>query len=196
MISRLQPWRSCKLEKFRKRPSVGGKITNHVLTLTLILVLPRRSRQSHVRRFPAVPNFPDLTREQEDAFDKVIDDFIRAESSPRKDTAARDALDRLPPEAIYALIRGLNRTPPLESTKPAYGLAKKIAVILVASKTGLLSGMKRGGKEPRKQQFREDEAKFDKIVDDFIEYDLVASAPEEKAVGLASCHRASRAIRG
>lgn len=152
-----------------------------LLTLTLVLVLPGAAPEKSRPPLPAVPNFPDLTREQEDAFDKIIDDFIRADAGQLKGEAkdrARDDFERLPSESIYALIRGLNRAALLDSPRPAQAMAKKTAAILRSSTDiGLLEFAHEniGAKEPRKlpkMPSAEEEAKFDKIVDAFIQYDL------------------------
>jgi hypothetical protein len=151
-----------------------------LLTVTLIVLLPAAAPDK-TRRIPGVPNFPDLTREQDDAFDRIIDNVIRAESGllkPDEAQKARDELDKLPPEAIFALIRGLNRTPPLETSRAAQVLAKKTAAVLRSTTdVGLLEFAHEniGAKEPRKEPKKpsaEQEKKFDQIVDAFIEADL------------------------
>ena len=110
-----------------------------LLILTLILVLPGAAPEKSPASRPAipgVPDFPDLTREQEDAFDKIVDDFIRVESGLLKGAEAdkaRDEFQRLPAEAIYALIRGLNRAAALESPSAPPAAAKKTVAILTSS---------------------------------------------------------------
>lgn len=155
-----------------------------LLALTLVVVLPAAAPEKSVaspKSHPFAPSLPDLTREQEDAFDLIIDNFIRAESGVLKEADAERArveFRRLPPESVFALIRGLNRTYVLESTRPATGIGKKLAAVLGASSDVSLLDFAHeniGAREPRKEPKKpsaEVEAKYDRIIDAFIEFDL------------------------
>src|SRR5437899_2966542 len=71
---------------------------------------------------PFAPSLPETTKEEEDRFDKVIDRFILADtgklSGPETKKAMED-LDKLPPESIFALIRGMNKAAKIDHSCPA-----------------------------------------------------------------------------
>jgi hypothetical protein len=86
---------------------------------------------------PFAPSLPLLTDEEEAKLDDVIDRFIRTDAGLVRDEAARQAarraFDALGPEAILALIRGLNRAAKIEHSCPAVVIAKKLTRMLRAS---------------------------------------------------------------
>jgi hypothetical protein len=86
---------------------------------------------------PLAPSLPKLTAEEEDKIDGIIDRFmqydigtLRGEEGAR----AKKEFDALQPEAIPALIRGLNRAAKLEHSCPATVIAKKLNGMLMTSK--------------------------------------------------------------
>jgi hypothetical protein len=85
---------------------------------------------------PLAPSLPLLTEEEEDRLDEIIDRFIDADlgrlagEDARK--AARD-FDKLGPEAIPALIRGLNKAAKIEGSCPAVLIARKLSRMLAAT---------------------------------------------------------------
>src|SRR5947209_1461910 len=106
------------------------------LTIAFILLLPAAEPDAETARkpHPFAPSLPDLTDEEEAQFDQVIDQFVLAHIGKLKGDDARkavDALAELPPEAIFALLRGLNRAAAKETTRPAtFPMGKKVAALL------------------------------------------------------------------
>ncbi len=82
------------------------------------------------RPHPFAPSLPETTSEEEKRFDQIIDRFILADtgrlSGPEAQQAIRD-FDRLPPEAVFALIRGLNRAAAIDHSCPALQISKRLA---------------------------------------------------------------------
>jgi hypothetical protein len=76
------------------------------------------------------PSLPETTDEEEKRYDQIIDRFILADTGrltgPEAQQAIRD-FDRLPPQAIFALIRGLNKAAAIDHSCPALQISKKIA---------------------------------------------------------------------
>jgi hypothetical protein len=82
---------------------------------------------------PFAPSLPELTEKQEAEFDKIVDDFIQYDVGALKGEEGKRALlafKTLPPEAIFALIRGLNKAAAIEDSCPAVVIGKKINAIL------------------------------------------------------------------
>jgi hypothetical protein len=106
------------------------------LTLTLCLGLPsalpadtRETRKPN----PFAPSLPQLTDEEEDAIDRVIDRFILYDTGRLRGAEGKKALadfQKLGIDAIFGLIRGLNRAAKIEASCPALTIAKKIASLL------------------------------------------------------------------
>src|SRR5262249_13843361 len=85
---------------------------------------------------PLAPSLPLLTDEEEDQLDKIIGRFVKADIGElRGDDAqrARKDFDKLGPEAIPALIRGLNEAAQIEGSCPAVLIAKKLRRLLAFS---------------------------------------------------------------
>jgi len=108
------------------------------LTLTLALGLTAgaepqdrtESGRTPPKPHPLAPNLPATSDEDEERFDKIIDRFILYDTGKLSGREARKALEdfqRLPPEAIFALIRGLNRAAAINDSCPALVIAKRIA---------------------------------------------------------------------
>src|SRR5579859_6063091 len=105
------------------------------MTLTLVAVLgadvPAKSESTR-KPHPFAPSLRELSEEEEAAFDQIIDDFIRQDTGALKGTEGEKALEKfrkLPPGAIFALIRGLNRTSALPTTHSAGVIGTKIAAM-------------------------------------------------------------------
>ena len=78
---------------------------------------------------PLAPSLRATTDDDEDKFDKIIDRFIQYDTGQLKGPEAKKALEdfmRLPPEAVFALIRGLNRAAAIDHSCPALVFAKRI----------------------------------------------------------------------
>src|SRR5579871_1210615 len=79
---------------------------------------------------PFAPSLPETTKQEEDKFDKIIDRFILADTGKIKGDEAKQAMEdfrKLPPESVFALIRGLNRAAKINDSCPALVIAKRIA---------------------------------------------------------------------
>jgi hypothetical protein len=107
-------------------------MTTTFLTLALAAVLsadPDTPRKPN----PLAPSLPLLTDEEEDKLDAVIDRFIEADVGKLRGDAYKDAvraLEKLGPEAIPALIRGLNKAATIEGSCPALVIANKLSKML------------------------------------------------------------------
>jgi hypothetical protein len=87
-------------------------------------------------RSPYAPSLPRLTDAEEQKLDDIIDRFVRQDIGVLKGEEARQAIkdfSALKPEAIPALIRGLNRTAKIEHSCPCVMIAKKLERLLLAS---------------------------------------------------------------
>jgi hypothetical protein len=73
------------------------------------------------------------TPAEEEKLDKVIDNFIQYDTGARRNTAALNELNSLGPEAIPALIRGLNKCAKSGYSCPTASIAKKLKQLLLAS---------------------------------------------------------------
>jgi hypothetical protein len=85
---------------------------------------------------PFAPSLPSLTKEEEANLDSIIDRFILVDTGRLGGNEGRQALrdfEKLGPEAIPALIRGLNRSAKIEHSCPAVTIAKKLNRMLLAS---------------------------------------------------------------
>ena len=79
---------------------------------------------------PLAPSLKATTESDEDKFDKVIDRFIEYDTGKLKGPEAKKALEdfmKLPPEAVFALIRGLNRAAAINDSCPALVIARRVA---------------------------------------------------------------------
>ncbi len=85
---------------------------------------------------PLAPSLPQLTADEEDKIDDVVNHFIQYDIGQLRGEEGRKTkkeFDALQPEAIPALIRGLNRAAKLEFSCPATVIAKKLNGMLMAS---------------------------------------------------------------
>jgi hypothetical protein len=85
---------------------------------------------------PLAPSLPLLTDEEEERLDAIINRFIEADTGqtpgPEYARALRD-LEKLGPEAIPALVRGLNRAAGVAYSCPTATIAAKLRKMLMAS---------------------------------------------------------------
>src|SRR5438309_7500923 len=111
-----------------------------LLTLTAVLMLanePAVQTETARKPNPFAPSLPQLSDEEENQLDQTIDRFIDYESGKVRGPDAKKVLadfQKLRPEAIPALIRGLNRAAKIEHSCPAVIIAKKLARMLHATK--------------------------------------------------------------
>src|SRR5438105_1484227 len=99
-------------------------MTPTLLTLTVVLVLsgePPTGNETPPQPNPLAPSLPLLTDEEENRIEQTIDRFIAAESGKLRGAEAKKAqndFQKLGPEAIPSLIRGLNRAAKIEHSCP------------------------------------------------------------------------------
>src|SRR4051794_7670737 len=114
-------------------------MTPSILTLSLVFLLaadaPPRSEKPREAN-PFAPSLPLLTDEEEDALDQIIDRFIQFDIAKLKGAEGKKALtdfQKLGPEAIPALLRGLNKAGNIEASCPVVTIAKKLGLLLSGS---------------------------------------------------------------
>jgi hypothetical protein len=111
-----------------------------LLTLTLALAYPAdppKDLETPRKPNPLAPSLRELTEEEEKAVDEVIDRFIQYDSGQLKDADGKKVVrdfQQLGPDAIPALIRGLNRAARIDHSCPAVTIARKLAKMLRGSK--------------------------------------------------------------
>jgi hypothetical protein len=112
-----------------------------LLTLSLAVLaagqVPADKTDKTPRRpSPLAPSLPELTREEEQQLDKIIDRFMLADIGVIAGDEARAAVRdfaRLGPESIPALIRGVNRAAMIEHSCPVVVIAQKLQKMLLSS---------------------------------------------------------------
>jgi hypothetical protein len=113
----------------------------NAILLTLALAVPAAGddpidKAVPRRPSPLAPSLPELTREEEEKLDRIIDRFMLYDIGRLQGEDARMALrdfQKLGPEAIPALIRGLNRAAMIEHSCPVVVIAQKLQKLLLAS---------------------------------------------------------------
>jgi hypothetical protein len=88
------------------------------------------------KRSPYAPSLPYLTKEEEDKLDKIVDRFMEYDIGRLQGREGAKALKEfkdLGPEAIPALVRGLNRAAKIEHSCPCVVIAQKLGKLLAAS---------------------------------------------------------------
>jgi hypothetical protein len=119
-------------------------MTSTLLTLTLTALLAGGDPPSTKPREPNpfAPSLPLLTDEEEARLDEIIQQWIKYDTGRLGGAEAKKArqdFERLGPEAIPALIRGMNEAARIEDSCPAVTIAKKLYRMLsVTDDTELL----------------------------------------------------------
>ena len=114
-------------------------MTPTLLTVILAALLsadPAAADDAPRKPNPLAPSLPLLTSEEEDHLDKVIDRFMLFDTGQLKGAEGKAALQEfmnLGPEAIPALIRGVNRAAVMDQSCPTLVIAKKLKTMLMAS---------------------------------------------------------------
>jgi hypothetical protein len=106
-----------------------------ILSLLLAGVLADDS-QTPRKQSGIAPSLHELTDEEEEALDRLIDRFIAGEVGKLRAEDAKKArldVEKLGMDAIPALIRGLNKAAKIEGSCPATILAKKLAKMLATT---------------------------------------------------------------
>src|SRR5262245_59157151 len=119
-------------------------MTSSILTLAALFVcdqtspspLPsgekagtKDSRKSH----PLAPSLPLLSKEEYEAFERVIDRFIEYDTGKLKGAEGKKALadfQKLGSSAVFQLIEGFNRAANMEDSCPAVIIAHKLSTII------------------------------------------------------------------
>src|SRR5262249_8513154 len=109
-----------------------------LLTLALAGLTAAQAPDTKTPRKPSplAPSIPELTREEEKKLDDLIDRFMQADIGTLtgiEARAARPQFYRLGPEAIPALVRGVNRAATVEDSCPVVLIAEKLRRLLLAS---------------------------------------------------------------
>jgi hypothetical protein len=110
----------------------------HAVLIVTSLLLAADKGPAH-RGFepnPLAPSLPELTREEEDQLDEIINRFIKYDIGQLRNEEGKKALrefEKLGPEAIPAMIRGLNRAAKMNHSCPTSIIAKKLTRMLAAS---------------------------------------------------------------
>jgi hypothetical protein len=107
-----------------------------VLTLALLGAADTPYVKEKPKHSPYGSSLPYLTKEEEDKLDEIIDRFMLYDIGRLQGDAARKALKDfkdLGPEAIPALVRGVNRAAKIEHSCPVVVIAQKLGRLLVAS---------------------------------------------------------------
>ncbi|MFL5340084.1 MAG: hypothetical protein ACJ8F7_08025 [Gemmataceae bacterium] len=79
---------------------------------------------------PLAPSLRETTEADENKFDAVINRFIEYDTGKLKGPDAKKALEdflKLPPEAVFALVRGMNRAAAINDSCPALVIARRVA---------------------------------------------------------------------
>ena len=107
-----------------------------VLTLALFAASDSPDSKEKPKHSPYAPSLPYLTKEEEEKLDEIIDRFMLYDIGRLQGEDARKALKDfkdLGPEAIPALVRGLNRAAKIEHSCPVVVIAQKLGKLLAAS---------------------------------------------------------------
>ena len=108
-----------------------------VLVVTSLLAEPPAGLETPRKPNPFAPSLRELTDEEEKQVDNVIDRFIAYDTGKLRGSDAKQALSdfqKLGPDAVPGLIRGLNRAAKIEHSCPAVTIAKKLSRMLSASR--------------------------------------------------------------
>jgi hypothetical protein len=113
-------------------------MTSTLLMLALLLAAEpdRPADKTPPKRSGIAPSLKPVTAEEEDRFDEIVNRLILSDIGRLRGEAARKAtkeFDALPPEAVPALIRGLNRSAKSNYSCPVLLISKKLWKILVSS---------------------------------------------------------------
>src|ERR1700678_2228284 len=104
--------------------------------LTVALVVLAADPPADRPRSPIAPSLPALTPRQEALIDKVIEQFIQADTGVLRGDEARAAMvsfEGLGRESIPQLIRALNKTAMMEQSCPVTTIHKKLSMLLLSS---------------------------------------------------------------
>src|SRR5262245_51018666 len=101
-----------------------------LLSLSLIAVDVPENTVSPRKPHPLAPSLPQLSEAEEEQLDQIIERFIQTDIGKLRGDEAKRAIaefNKLGPEAIFALIRGVNRAAEIEASCPVLIIGKKAA---------------------------------------------------------------------
>jgi hypothetical protein len=105
--------------------------------LAIMLTLSAGQSNTEPRsRHPLAPSLPELTAKEEAKYQDILERFIQFDTGKLTGAAGKKALEQfnqLPPEAIFILIDGFNRTANMEASCPCVLIGRKIIRILNSS---------------------------------------------------------------
>jgi hypothetical protein len=116
-------------------------MTSTLLALSLALLAAEPADKTPRKPSGIAPSLPALTKEEERKLDEIVERLIRADTGRLRGEAARQAMkefNALKPEAIPALIRGLNRSAKLSYSCPVLLITKRLTSLLLASNDQVL----------------------------------------------------------
>ena len=106
------------------------------ISLVLSLAADQPDQETPRKPHPLFPSLHELSEREENRLDDVIDRFIEYDSGKLRGPEGRKALtefQKLGPDAIPALLRGLNKAAKVEHSCPAVQITKKLAKMLSTS---------------------------------------------------------------
>jgi hypothetical protein len=107
-----------------------------VLALSVFAAADSPSAKAKPKHSPYAPSLPYLTEKEEEKLDAIVDRFMLYDIGRLQGEDARKALKDfkdLGPEAIPALVRGLNRAAQIEHSCPVVVIAQKLSKLLGTS---------------------------------------------------------------
>jgi hypothetical protein len=107
-----------------------------VLSLAVIGAVDKPEPKEKPKHSPYAPSLPYLTKEEENKLDEIIDRFMLYDVGRLQGAEGKKALkafQELGPEAIPALVRGLNRAAGLEQSCPVAVISEKLGRLLSKS---------------------------------------------------------------
>jgi hypothetical protein len=112
-------------------------MSRSLLSFSLVALLLAGARADEPRKpHPNAPSLPELTEEEEKKLDVIIDRFMLYDIGKLRGTEGQQAYRdfvKLKPEAIPALLRGLNRAAAMNHSCPVTVIATKLGQLLAAS---------------------------------------------------------------
>jgi hypothetical protein len=111
----------------------------HATLTVLALLLPAADAASPYKGRepnPFAPSLPELTRAEEEDLDRILDRFMKYDIGQLRGEEGKKALrefEKLGPEAIPAMIRGMNKAALINHSCPAAVIAKKLRTMLLTS---------------------------------------------------------------
>src|SRR5437879_8921791 len=115
---------------------MGTTLASLVLVLFLSADRPM-SGETELKPHPLFPSLHELSDDEDNQLDEIIDRFIDYDSGKLKGPEGKKALTefhKLGPDAVPALLRGLNKAAKIEHSCPAVQITKKLAKMLSTSK--------------------------------------------------------------